>query len=144
MKDLANSISKGKNLEMVLPKYGQGMMSLYYKYAAVRLAMNYYTYSEMLSERLDEENKDFLGKSFVSFNEILNEMLQGNVVGEKLENAICKIDFIRNNIIKTMKGLTSLVDIFNILNKTNIYPRNIKLHFKAPYSSPIIANMLSV
>lgn len=114
MKDLANSISKGKNLEMVLPKYGQGMMSVYYKYAAVRLAMNYYTYSEMLGERLDDENKDFIGKSYLSFNEILNEILEGNVVGEKLENAIYKIDSIRNDIIKTMKGLTSLVDIFNI------------------------------
>ena len=63
MKDLTNSISKGKNLEVVLPKYGQEMMDVYYKYAAVRLAMNYYTYNEIITE--DTKSKT----SFMAFLE---------------------------------------------------------------------------
>ena len=114
MKDLAKSISKGKNLEMVLPRFGQEMMTVYYRYAAVRLAMNYYTYSEMLDERFDGEAKGLLGKLHSSFNDIVKQMLEGNIVGSELEMAVSKIDAIRNDIIKTMKGLTSLVDIFNI------------------------------
>ena len=49
MKDLVNNISKGKNLEVNLPKFGQEMMDVYYKYAAVRLAINHYTYNEMMN-----------------------------------------------------------------------------------------------
>lgn len=105
MKDLTNSISKGKNLEVVLPKYGQEMMDVYYKYAAVRLAMNYYTYNEIITEDT---------KSKTSFIEILKQMLDRDIVGAELEDTVRKIDNIRNDIIKTMKGLTSLVDIFNI------------------------------
>ena len=44
MKDLVNNISKGKNLEVNLPKFGQEMMDVYYKYAAVRLSINHYTF----------------------------------------------------------------------------------------------------
>ena len=51
MRDLVNNISKGKNLEVNLPKFGQEMMEVYYKYAAVRLAINHYTYNEMLNYR---------------------------------------------------------------------------------------------
>lgn len=117
MKDLANNISKGKNLEMVLPKYGQEMMTAYYKYAAVRLAMNYYTYNEMLKERESEDvatGRNHLRKLVLSFMVIIETAMSNNVVGVELESAIKNIDDIRNDIIKTMKGLTSLVDIFNI------------------------------
>lgn len=117
MKDLANNISKGKNLEIALPKYGQEMMTVYYKYAATRLAMNYYTYNEMLKERESEDiatGRNHLRKLVLSFMVIIETAMSSNVVGVELESAIMNIDDIRNDIIKTMKGLTSLVDIFNI------------------------------
>ena len=56
MRDLVSNISKGKNLEVNLPKFGQEMMDVYYKYAAVRLAINHYTYNEMLDLRKGEIN----------------------------------------------------------------------------------------
>ncbi len=105
MKDLANSISKGKNLEIVLPKFGQKMMTVYYKYVAVRLAMNYYTYNEMIMDDTGIKT---------SFIDIMEKMLESDIVGVELEEAISKVDDIRNDIIRSMKGLTSLVDIFNI------------------------------
>lgn len=117
MKDLANNISKGKNLDMALPKFSQEMMSVYYKYAAVRLSMNYYTYNEMLKERENENvatGRNHLRKLVLSFMMIVETAMNNHAVGMELENAIANIDEIRNDIIRTMKGLTSLVDIFNI------------------------------
>lgn len=109
MRDLVNNISKGKNLEINLPKFGQEMMDVYYKYAAVRLAINHYTYNEMLSYRKGEIN------ALVNdYNEIVKKGIIGTLVGEELEEAVVKIDNIRNSVIKIMKGLTSLVDILNI------------------------------
>ena len=109
MRDLVNNISKGKNLEVNLPKFGQEMMDVYYKYAAVRLAINHYTYNEMLSYRKGDTNT--LVKDY---NEIVKNGIIGTLVGEELEEAVIKLDNIRNSVIKVMKGLTSLVDILNI------------------------------
>ena len=109
MKDLVNNISKGKNLEVNLPKFGQEMMDVYYKYAAVRLSINHYTYNEMLNSRKDEMNT--LVKDY---NDIVKKGIIGTLIGEELEDAIIKIDNIRSSVIKVMKGLTSLVDILNI------------------------------
>lgn len=109
MRDLVNSISKGKNLEINLPKFGKEMMDVYYKYAAVRLSINHYTYNEMLSFRKGEINT-----LIKDYNDIVRDGIVGTLVGEELENAIVKIDNIRTSIIKVMKGLTSLVDILNI------------------------------
>ena len=109
MRDLVNNISKGKNLEVNLPKFGQEMMDVYYKYAAVRLAINHYTYNEMLSYRKGDTNA-----LVRDYNEIVKNGIIGTLVGEELEEAVIKLDNIRNSVIKIMKGLTSLVDILNI------------------------------
>ena len=109
MKDLINNISKGKNLEVNLPKFGQEMMDVYYKYAAVRLAINHYTYNEMLNYRKGDDNT-----LVRDYNEIVKNGIIGTLVGEELEEAVVKLDNIRNSVIKIMKGLTSLVDILNI------------------------------
>ena len=109
MRDLVNNISKGKNLEVNLPKFGQEMMDVYYKYAAVRLAINHYTYNEMLSYREGDANT-----LVRDYNEIVKNGIIGTLVGEELEKAVIKLDNIRNSVIKIMKGLTSLVDILNI------------------------------
>ena len=117
MKDLVNNISKGKNPEVNLPKFGQSMMSVYYRYSAVRLAMNYYTYSEVLKERNDDSSDKGsveLKRLVNSYLDIVNTSVMKQAVGPELENAVNSINDIRNSIIKVMKGLTSLVDIINI------------------------------
>lgn len=117
MKNLANNIAKGKNLEIALPRFSQEMMSVYYKYSAVRLSMNYYTYNEMLKEYDNEEiltDKKHLDKLMSSFMLVVENAINNQVVGKELEKAVADIDEIRSSIIQTMKGLTSLVDIFNI------------------------------
>lgn len=115
MKDLANNISKGKNLEINLPKFGQQMMTVYYRYSSVRLAMNYYTYSEMLKDNSTaKDSNDMFGKLTAAYSTVLSEGIVKQAIGNELESAVNGINAIRNDIIKTMKGLTSLVDIFNI------------------------------
>lgn len=117
MRDLANDISKGNNLEVNLSKFSKEMMSVYYKYASVRLAMNYYTYNEILTEReLNNETagKEHLRKLVLSFMYIIENVINNQLVGVELEKAVKSVDDIRNSIIDTMKGLTSLVDVFNI------------------------------
>lgn len=109
MRDLVNNISKGKNLEVNLSKFGQEMMDVYYKYAVVRLAINHYTYNEMLDLRKGEINT-----LVADYRDIVKNGIVGTLVGKELEEAVVKIDNIRNSVIKIMKGLTSLVDILNI------------------------------
>ena len=109
MRDLVNNITKEKDLEVNLPKFGQKMMDVYYKYAAVRLAINHYTYNDIFQSKKDKTN------SFVDdYNEIIKKGIVGTLIGDELEQAVGKLDNIRNSIIKIMKGLTSLVDILNI------------------------------
>lgn len=117
MKDLTNNILKGKNLEINLPKFGQEMMTTYYRYSAVRLAMNYYIYNEMMEERNsnDDSNANIeLGRLISSYHKILENGIMNPVIGSELEETVKKINIIRDDIIKIMKGLTSLVDVFNI------------------------------
>ena len=117
MKDIANSILKDKNLDINLPKFGQEMMSLYYRYSAVRLCMNYYTYNEMLRERQTDDGSNGiveLRKLMRSYLIVVETGVMNQVVGPELEEAVSSINAIRNSIIQVMKGLTSLVDVFNI------------------------------
>lgn len=115
MKFLANNISKGKNLEINLPKFGQEMMTVYYRYSSVRLAMNYYTYSEILEDgNVTKDGNDMFGKLMTAYSTVLSEGIVKTAIGTELESAVNSINAVRNDIIKTMKGLTSLVDIFNI------------------------------
>ena len=111
MKDIANSILKDKNLDINLPKFGQEMMSLYYRYSAVRLCMNYYTYNEMLRERQTDDGSNGiveLRKLMRSYLIVVETGVMNQVVGPELEEAVSSINAIRNSIIQVMKGLTSL------------------------------------
>lgn len=116
MKDLVNNISKKKNLEVNLPKFGNEMMTVYYRYSSVRLAMNHYTYNEILSEKKDNDSNSEAGlkKLADQYFSIISDNVVKTVIGSELEEAVDNINHIRNNIISVMKGLTSLVDIFNI------------------------------
>ena len=53
----ANEISKGKNLEMNLPRFGIALINTFNNYSFVRLSMNYYTYYEMVSESANNNDK---------------------------------------------------------------------------------------
>ena len=112
MKFAAKEILNGKNLETNLPKLGTGLMSVYNSYSFIRLAMNYYTYYEMVSESSD--NYNILKSLIEKFNDIVKNGGLSPVMGEKQLDILCETEKIRNDVINVMKGLTSLADIFNI------------------------------
>ena len=47
---IASEITKGKNLEENLEKYGKGLTSLYNGLAYIKLSMNYYTILNMIKD----------------------------------------------------------------------------------------------
>ena len=108
----ANEISKGKNLEMNLPRFGSALLNTFNNYSFVRLSMNYYTYYEMISESTNKSEE--LVNLINRFNNCISKGVLHPVMGEEQVSIADEIVAIRNSIIETMKGLTSLADIFNI------------------------------
>ena len=113
MKKLIKEIQNKKNLEVNLPQYATGLMSLYHRFAMIHFTMNYYNYYEVISESQNKKNEK-IRKLLSELNEIIgNVMLQG-VVGKDLEQAVQKIESIRDYIVRTMQVYTSYLDAFNI------------------------------
>ena len=107
----ANEISKGKNLETNLKRFGTALLNTFNSYSLVRLSMNYYTYYEMITE---SANNDELKKLIDRFNKVICDGVIASASGEDKTKVASEITAIRNEIIGVMKGLTSLADIFNI------------------------------
>lgn len=108
----AKEIINGKNLEVNLPKLGIGLMGAFNSYSFVRLAMNYYTYYEMISESYANDN--ILKNLIVRFNNTIKcGVLPSDRSNENIE-LLSEVTALRDEITDIMKGLTSLADIFNI------------------------------
>ncbi|MGN0329530.1 MAG: hypothetical protein ACI4D4_11205 [Lachnospira sp.] len=108
---IAGEITKGKNLDDNLIKYGTGMQSLYNGLAHMKLSMNYYTVVSMINEGEIKDDK-FLD-SFKEFNLILSEVLkaeEGNYDSELID----RIHNLRNSIIGIMEVVTEFVDRLRI------------------------------
>lgn len=109
MKDLgyiSREISKGKNLEQNLSKYGTAMSSMYNTLAYIKLSMNYYTVYDMQREECcnAKQYTDLLER----FHGLVGELLSGEL------KSVDKIDALRNDIIKVMEVVTSYVDHLRI------------------------------
>lgn len=109
MKDLSyisREISKGKNLEQNLSKYGTAMSSMYNTLAYIKLSMNYYTVYDMQREECCKAKQ--YTELLERFHELIGELLSGELKSvEKIEN-------LRNDIIKVMEVVTSYVDHLRI------------------------------
>lgn len=128
----ANEISKGKNLEINLPRFGSALLNTFNNYSFVKLSMNYYTYYEMISESANKN--DELVKLIDKFNECISRGVLYPVMGAEQVAVADEIVAIRNSVIETMKGLTSLADIFNIFE----YVLN-RIEYKFKDSTHIVA-----
>ena len=111
MNKVLKEISKGMNLEDNLPVYGKYLADLYNRSAAVELAMDYYTYYEMLEDR---GKKD---KNLQRYAEVISGII-GNVLtqkqtGDGRNRAVTEIDGIRNEIYRKVDGLAAYADIFS-------------------------------
>lgn len=114
MKTFIQEIKENKNLEMNLPQYANYLMDLYHKRSTVELTMDYYTFSEMMQDHLeqDTENNKELIELAKCFKNILDEDVLKIQVDEAREKAIKKIDDLRNIVYKKVDVLAAYADIF--------------------------------
>ncbi|MDD3240811.1 MAG: hypothetical protein PHW47_12180, partial [Lachnospira sp.] len=125
MKDLgyvSQEISKGKNLDVNLTKYGKGMSSMYHGLGYIKLSMNYYTVYDMIHE--DGFSDSQFDGLMNRFNDVIHHQVlplaQVDVTGEpqkeQLEKLtdISEIEGIRNDIISIMEVVTTFVDRLRI------------------------------
>ena len=110
MKKYIIEISKNKNLESNLPIYASYMMDLYNKRAGVEFAMDYYTFQGMISDNVTKD--DYLLKYTKEFNDIIANYVLNIIVDDGREQAIAKIDSLRNNVYNVVEVLTCYADIF--------------------------------
>lgn len=112
MKKIIKEIAAGTKLQENLPKYGNYLANLYNRSAAVELAMDYYTYYEILEE---QTSKDAGLHAYVDkLNAIIQTVLVPGKVDEEREQAIAKIHQIRDDVYKKVDALATYADIFAI------------------------------
>lgn len=109
LKKLVTDIGRGENLDENLKRYLSSVNEQYNYYATVKLSMNYYTLSEMLSE--DEVSEDV--KTYV---DTIKSILLRYVIADSDGQAedIDSIDGIRRRIEAKMQILTAIADGYEI------------------------------
>lgn len=107
---IVSDLIKGKKTSEYLPQYIDGLKSLYSRMAYIRLALNYYTFSEMYYEM----NKD-LRKICEDETQSLQQLIQ-SVVIDKQNNDDTEdfIEKLRKSIIAKVETITGYADKLQI------------------------------
>lgn len=127
MRRIVNDITNGKNIKENLKKYLSEMKALNYKYALVRLAMNYYTYYQIA---LDGDVKREVHKEM---GEEIHRVIRDAVLNDTMtvSEAAVVLDKYRDVLMKEVSGLTYYVDVFRLyehaLNRVEYRFRNDEL-----------------
>ncbi|MCI8668062.1 MAG: hypothetical protein HFI34_00855 [Lachnospiraceae bacterium] len=111
MNKVLKEILKGMNLEENLPVYGKYLADLYNRSAAVELALDYYTYYEMLEDRGKKDEN--LQRYAAVISEIIEHVIIPKQTEAERNKAITEIDGIRNEIYQKVDGLAAYADIFS-------------------------------
>lgn len=106
-----NELIKGKRASENLPVYTGGLFALYKRMAFLRLALNYYTFSEVYFE-LDKDKKDIISDEAESLQKLIQEI----ILSEEMDynTAESEIIKLRNSIIGKMEVLTAFTDRIQI------------------------------
>ena len=120
-KKLLKEISAKRDLEVNLPKYATFMADKTLGYGTIRVALNYYTITEIVSEEKDTMDEYCLAKIKDIDDIVLRYFINKEFDGDIREKDIKNVDAIRNAIIAKMKVLTAYTDTLqiyeNVLNK---------------------------
>lgn len=108
-KDILNN----RNIQENIPELLNATASNYYTYAAVRLALHYYTFYEMYWDERDNW-KSQLPEYISSINTIISEAALQTKNAEEAKEYVRQADDIRRNVTKRMELLTSYIDLFEI------------------------------
>lgn len=109
MRDLgyvANEISKDKNLDVNLKKYGAGMSDLYNSLAYIKLSMNYYTIYDMQRDNFCIEPQ------YIDKCTRVHELAGRLVSGDELKTE--SIETLRNEIMNVVEVIMAYADHFRI------------------------------
>lgn len=113
LKYINQDIIGGKNLEENIPKAFQCLMNHYHTMAAVKLSMHYESFYEAYCDDENIWGKDAEGV-ISQMNEMIRDSVLTNKYGNDLEEAVKKVDELRNKIMKRMNILTIYTDNFLI------------------------------
>jgi len=113
LKQICKSIRKGKRLEESIPVLLNRLADIYYIYAGLQLAMNYYTLYEAYCDEEELWSRDAVGKA-QQINGFIKENLLDFKSGPEHEKAVFNIDSMRKENMERMDVLTAYTDIFQI------------------------------
>lgn len=106
-----NELIKGKRVSENLPVYTGGLFSLYKRMAYLRMALNYYTFSEIYYE-LNKDKKEVIFEEVTALQKLINGIILSNEMD--YEAAEAEIIKLRNSIIGKMEVLTAFTDRIQI------------------------------
>jgi len=108
MKDLeyiSSQVSKGKNLNINLDKYGKGMASMYHDLSLVKLSMNYYTIYDM------NQDEDCTEPLYLDIYNQLNGIIK-DYLANKIDISV--VEALRQEVTNIMDVVVALIDRMRI------------------------------
>ena len=107
LQTVVSELLKGKKTQTNLIEYSKGLKDMYREVAYLRLALNYYTFSEIYYE-LPKDRKSICSEEVKT----LQELVFGLVINENMDFKVAeeKITAIRTEIISKMDGVTAYAD----------------------------------
>lgn len=136
--NILKEINDGKNLEVALPEFGQTLMNYYYESGLIRLAMNYFTFYEVVKDKGNPQIKN-VKKLTKLIHSILKEGYLSEFDGKKSESLISKLDGCRTEITNKMQILTTYTDMLQVYE----YVLN-RLEYKYTKTVPKVENEKAV
>lgn len=110
MIELGTAVSellKKKRVDINLPVYTGGLMAMYKRVAYLRLALNYYTFSEIYYE-LNKETKAICDNEVRQLQELISHVILNEDMSSS--DAESHINALRDEIISKMDGVTAYTD----------------------------------
>ncbi len=113
LNSISKEICKKKNLDKNLSLYINNMMSLHNRFSHIKLAMNYYTFSDVVAETEDD-----VVREIAAYLSDLNLIIKENVVNNSDSAVLCEavdaLKSMRKKITDAMEIVTAYVDRFAI------------------------------
>lgn len=112
LSNIAAELSKGKNVDMNLPKYADGMNSLYGRMGYVKLALNLYSFAEVYGE--DSEYTQLVSGYALRLADAIKSGISCDNADAGSDGVLADIDGLREELIGRMEILTAYTDRFQI------------------------------
>lgn len=110
---ISKDICKNKNLEKNIPLYLDNMSTLYSRFSYIKLAMNYYTFYDVIADAQDDVTRSMV-KLMASLNGIIEGNLVNNASVESAKESIQALMNLRDSVMETMDVVTTYVDRFSL------------------------------